>query len=169
MLSAKLKVKFKRISSYCAAIILSTACFFGSYLALKDANMPLKDLDSYQGVIIDKGITFTKSKTRAKVFFFKLAGLNQILATYNPSKSYNKLDSALNRGDHVKVYYKPALSTDPNVETYRIEKNGEIMLNDLGFRSKESIVAGIALTGGLLILALSFREDKKYWKKETTP
>ncbi|WP_442590745.1 hypothetical protein ACSBL2_05905 [Pedobacter sp. AW31-3R] len=129
--------------------------------------MQARDLDSYEGVIIDKGITFTKSKMPAKVFFFRIDGLNQILATYNPSKSYNKLDSALNLGDNVKVYYKHALSTDPNIETFQIEKNGVVILNESSFRSKEFIAAGMALIGGVVILALSFREDKKYWKKET--
>lgn len=170
--------KYRRIGNYLAGLFFATICFFGSCLAFKDAELKLKELNSYTGRIIEKGITDSysnisgKGNLKSKVFYLKLEGLNQILASYNPKKSYQNLDKNLKIGDTIKVYFKMSNSTTkPNLATFQIEKKDIIILNTSDYQFREKTVGFIAILGGFVMIGIAVYQDKKYWKKsgKSTP
>ncbi|KFF06576.1 hypothetical protein [Flavobacterium reichenbachii] len=164
--------KYRRIGNYLTGLFFVTICFFGSFLAFKNAELKLKELNSYTGKIIEKGITDSyssisgKGNLKFKVFYLKLEGLNQILASYNPKKSYGNLDKNLKIGDTVKVYFKmSSTTTKPNLATFQIEKKNIIILNTNDYQFREKIVGYMAILGGFVIIGIAVYQDKKYWKK----
>lgn len=160
----RLRRIIKRTGNYVGAAILSVACFFGSFLAFKNASHSIGNLDTFEGVLIDKGVVSKKSKD---VFYIKLQGLNEILATYNPKQSYSDIDSRLNIGDTIKVYFKASGSPNsPNLETFQVERKGEVILDKSDFQFREKVGGYIALFGGFLIIFLHLKDDRKYWKKK---
>ena len=131
---------------------------FGIFSTMTNACTDLDDLDQYEGTIADKGITKNTSSTSkgpmtSDVFFLRLNGLEQILATYNKKQSYYDLDSRLRVGDRVTVYFKLSPYNDkPNLSTYQIEKDGQVILGQDEFKGKEMIGGVIATLGlGLII------------------
>lgn len=159
----RIPIPLKRTGNYLGAAILSIACFFGSYLMLKSGSESIDNLDNYEGILIDKGVVTKKSK---EVFFIKLQGLNELLATYNPKQSYSDIDRKLSLGDTIKVYFKASGSPNiPNLETFQVERKGEVLLDKSDFQFRENIGGYIALFGGFLIIFLHLKDDRKYWKK----
>jgi protein involved in polysaccharide export with SLBB domain len=135
---------------------------------MTNAFTDLNDLDKYEGTITDKGIiqhtsSTSKGPRTSDVFFLRLSGLDQILATYNIEQSYYDLDSKLSVGDRVKVYFKSSPNNDkPNLSTYQIEKDGQVILGQDEYKGKE-MIAGIIATLGLgLIITIGYFQDKKY-------
>lgn len=164
--------KYRRIGNYLAGLFFFTICIFGSYLAFKNAELKLKELNSYTGKIIEKGITDSysnisgKGNLKSKIFYIKLDGLNQILASYNPEKSYENLDKNLKIGDTIKVYFKMSSTiTKPNLATFQIEKENTIILNTNEYQFRERIVGYITILSGFIMIGITIYQDKKYWKK----
>lgn len=163
--------KYRRIGNYLAGFFFTTACFFGSYLAFQNATFKLNEVNSYTGKIIEKGIIEKFSSggkviVKSKVFFIKLEGLNQILSSYNPKKSYGNLDKNLNIGDTVKVYFKMSKNIDrPNLETFQIEKKNVIILDIKEYQFREKMVGYFALVAGFVMIGIAIYQDKRYWKK----
>jgi hypothetical protein len=142
---------------------------------MTNACTDIDDLDKFEGVIVEKGLTKNMSTISGKgtitsdVFFLKLEGLDQILASYNKEQSYHDLDSKLNVGDKVKIYFKYSPYNDrPNVSTYQIEKAGQVILGQDEFKGKELIGGIIATLGLVLILTISYFQDKKLRRKKKT-
>jgi hypothetical protein len=139
---------------------------------MTNACTDIDDLDKYEGTISDKGITQNTSSTSkgprtSDVFFLRLNGLDQTLATYNKEQSYYDLDSKLSVGDRVKVYFKLSPYNDkPNLSTYQIEKDGQVILGQDEFKGKEMIGGIIATLGLALIITIGYFQDKKYRPKK---
>lgn len=142
---------------------------FGTYLFYGDATADMNSLDRYSAQITDKGITTHSSSTKfgtrtSDVFFIRLEGLDQILATYNRAQDYGQLEHELVIGDSVTVYYRASLKTnEPNINTYQIEKNGKVVLDNREFRSKSMKAVYIGICGIVLIAAIGIVKDRKYW------
>ena len=145
---------------------------FGIFSTMTNACTDLDDLNKFEGIITDKGITQNTSSTSkgprtSDVFFLRLDGLDQMLATYNKEQSYYELDSRLNVGDKVKVYFKSSPYSDaPNLSTYQIEKDGQVVLGQDEFKGKEMIGGIIATFGLALVITIGYFQDKKYRPKE---
>lgn len=104
------------------------------------------------------------------MFFLRLSGLDQTLATYNIEQSYYDLDSRLEVGDRVTVYFKSSPNNDkPNLSTYQIEKGGQVILGQDEFKGKEMIGGIIATLGLGLIITIGYFQDKKYRPKKKIP
>ena len=167
--------KKKRIWNLVGTVWFSSLMIFGIFSTMTNACTDLDDLDKYEGTIIEDGITKNASTTSkgtiaSDVFFIRLNGLNQILATYNKEQSYYDLDSRLNTGDKVTVYFKLSPYNDrPNLTTYQIEKDGQVILGQDEFKGKE-LIGGIIATLGLgLIVTIGYFQDKKYRPKKNIP
>ncbi len=142
---------------------------FGGILAFQNATVNINELDFYTGRIAEKGITSHSSlvaghgSVSSKVFYFKLDGLNEVLATYNRAQLYDDLDKKLKVGDTIKVYFKNANHVAGlNLNVYQLEKNGVVVLSEDKYRFREKLVGIIAIAGGFLLLYLTFRYDNKY-------
>ncbi|NHM02374.1 hypothetical protein [Flavobacterium difficile] len=162
---------YKRAGNYLVAFLLSACCFFGSYLAFLKGSTELQQIDSYSGKVVNKGIISQKSTVarfgsyKSNVFFIKLSGLNQILATYNLENNYDFFEKNIKIGDSIKVYYQNSFDTiKPNLDLFQIEKNGTILLKKEDFQKKKGIAAYIAFFGGFLLIGAAIYQDKKYWK-----
>lgn len=147
-----------------------TVLSLGTFLFYKDATIDINKLDQYSGQIIDKGITTHESSTKygtrtSDVFFVKIEGLDQILATYNMGQKYDRLNNSLQIGDSVKVFYKASLKNNlPNIDTYQIEKNGLVILDNSEYRSKRMI--GVFITGivTIVLIVIGINQDRKFRK-----
>ena len=145
-----------------------TVLSLGTFLFYKDATIDINRLDQYSGQIIDKGITTHESSTKfgtrtSDVFFVKLDGLDQILATYNMGQKYDRLNNSLQIGDSVKVFYRASLKNNvPNIDTYQIEKNGLVILDNSEYRTKKMI--GVFITGivTIVLIVIGINRDRKF-------
>lgn len=170
----RIPIIVKRIGNYFFALILTIGCIFAGILAIKTSQLNLNQLDVFTGKIIEKGITSNnsnisgKGSIRSDVFFLRLEGLNQTLATYNPKKDYEKLNKSLNVGDIIKIYYLKSRNTkQANIATFQIEKNNEIILDKNDYQSREGIAGYFMIIGGIVLLGLAVYGDRKYyWKKK---
>jgi hypothetical protein len=148
-------------------MFFSTLLVFGLISTTMNACSNLDDLDKYEGIVTETGTMENKSsRMNSTVFFIRLDGLNQILASYNPGQSYFDLQSQIKIGDRVKVYYQHSFDTTrPNLSTYQIEKDGQIVLGQADFKRKEMTGAIICVLGLILFLTIGYFQDKKYRPK----
>ena len=162
----------KRIGNLFAMVFFVTVMSFGTFLFYKDATVDMDRLDQYSGQIIDKGVTTHESSTKygtktSDVFFIRLKGLDQILATYNMGQNYDRLNKDLQIGDTVKVFYRTSLKRDViNIDTYQIEKNGQIILDNSEYRSKSMKGVIIGSVGIVVMFAIGIIRDRKYWRSK---
>ncbi|RDV10734.1 hypothetical protein DXT99_25845 [Pontibacter diazotrophicus] len=163
----------KRIQNYFGAIFFASICFFTSFLAFQNSAVDLSEADYFSGRIIDKGITASKSSisgagsVTSNVFYIKIEGLNQTIATYNPSQNYGFLDEYLSIGDNVGVYFiRSADSQKPNLNTLQIEKDGKQLLAQDEYQGKEKTAGYLGMAGGVLMLGLGVWMDKKKYRKK---
>ena len=168
----RISPKLKRIGNYFGGFFFFVICIFGSYICFQNSNVNLESLDNYTGAITEKGITNNyssisgKGKLKSEVFYFKMHGLNQVLASYNPKKEYEELDHNLNIGDTIKVYFQYSKNIDiPNLATYQIEKQNLVILSAKEYKSRERIAGFIALIAAFVMIGVAIYQDKKYWKK----
>ena len=165
----------KRIWNFVGTVWFGSLMIFGIFSTMTNACTDLDDLDKYEGTIADKGIIQNTSSTSkgpitSDVFFLRLSGLDQTLATYNKEQSYYDLDSKLNVGDRVTVYFKSSPNNNkPNLSTYQIEKDGQVILGQDEFKGKEMIGGAIATLGLGLIITIGYFQDKKYRLKKKIP
>jgi hypothetical protein len=169
----------KRVGNLFAMVFFVTVMSFGTFLFYKDATIDVNRLDQYSGQIIDKGITTHESSTKfgtrtSDVFFIKLKGLDQILATYNMGQNYDRLNNSLQIGDSVKVYYRASLKSNiANIDTYQIEKDGLVILDNSEYRNKRMTGVYICGIGIIVMIAIGIIRDRKFrrprglWYKNT--
>jgi hypothetical protein len=154
----------KRILNLFITLFFSAIVIVSIVSMVFNAKRDLSTLDSFEGKIIAKGLADNPAPNIgvAKVFFIKVEGLDQTLATYNPGQHYTTLDSALNVGDQVKVYYKRiAFPEVPNLNTHQIEKNGNVVFDEGEIENielKAGILCGIVVA---LTFSIGYLRDKK--------
>jgi hypothetical protein len=160
----------KRVWNLLQMIFFGGLIVVGSLLLSKEATADLSELEKFEGVIREKGITKNKSsRTYSDVFYIKLEGLDQILATYNMSQTYTDYDAKLQVGEKVLVYFMRSPYPDrPNINTYRIEKNSEVIMSEEGFKKRSRTGLVIAVAGLILILIMGYFRDKKLRFVKTT-
>lgn len=153
----------KRVFNFIGGLILTACCFFVAYMTFQNGWANLNEVDKFEGVITEKGITtYNGSILSNQAFYFKLKGFNQTLGVYNPNKDYRSLDISLNVGDTIKVFYNHSNLTDKlNLETFQIEKNNQNIFTSQNFQGRERIGFFITLISGLILLYLTFYQDKK--------
>jgi hypothetical protein len=72
------------------------------------------------------------------------------------------LDSTLQVGDQVKIYFKRITYSDiPNLNTYQIEKSGVIVVGEGEIENKElkGVILSVAIA--ILILTIGYLRDRK--------
>ena len=90
--------------------------------AYHNSTVDLDKVDVYEGIVTDTGIAWKhNSKMDAKFFYFRMNGLDDLLASYNMHGDYAKLLANINRGDSIKVYFKESSSDDYNLDVIQIE------------------------------------------------
>ena len=145
--------------------------FFVAYLTFQNGWTNLNKVDKFEGIINEKGIKTYQTSTSGsypttltkQAFYFKLAGLSKTLAVYNPQQNYSSLYNSLNVGDTVKVFYNGSNLVDKlNLETFQIEKNNHVLLNSLDFQDRQRIAFYMTLIGGLVLLFLTFYQERKF-------
>ena len=160
----------KRVFNFIGGLFLTSCCFFVAYLTFQNSWTDLNKVDKFEVIIYEIGIKTYQTSTSGsylttltkQAFYFKLVGLSQTLAVYNPQQNYSSLYNSLNVGDTVKVFYNSSnLVGKLNLETFQIEKNNQVLLNSLDFQGRERIVFYMTLVGGLVLLFLTFYQEKK--------
>lgn len=160
----------KRILNFVGGLFLTACCFFVAYLTFQNGWTDPNKVDTFEGLITEKGITTYQTSTSGRyrttrtnqVFYLKLEELNQTLAVYNPQQDYASLDNKLYVGDTIKVYYNHSnLVNKLNIETFQIEKNNQALLKSKNFQGSERIAFYSTLVGGFVLLFLTFYQDKK--------
>jgi hypothetical protein len=163
---------YKRIGNFLGSLLLSLCCFFGAYQTLTLSSYDIDQINNYSGKVIEAGIMNKNNSVagrgsfKSDIFFIKIQGLNQILATYNSSNSYGYFEENIKVGDKITVYYLESKDTiKPNLNLFQIEKNHKIILNTKEFQNKEILGGIIGFFGGIILLGLGLYQDKKYWRK----
>jgi len=133
---------------------LTTLLFAAAIKGYWDSTADLNKVNKFEGTIVDRDIVLKKDKVNLKVFYFKLEGLNDRLASYNIKQDYQKLIDNLNVGDKITVYFKKSESQKLNLEVIQIEKRGQIILDKADFETKKSSLIYIGTIGGTLMLGL---------------
>jgi hypothetical protein len=134
------------------------------YSMLLNSTLDLTTLDSHDGKITAKGIADNPAPNIgvSKVFFLKLEGLDQTLATYNQEQDYGLWDSTFQIGDHVKVYFKRiSFPQVPNLNTYQVEKDGRIIIGEGDIKNKELKGGILSVLLVVLILIIGYWRDRK--------
>jgi hypothetical protein len=155
---------FKRILNLFITLASSVLIVLTVYSMLSNSTLDLTKLDLYEGKVIAKGIADNPAPNISvtKVFFFKLEGLDQTLATYNLRQDYVVLDSTFQVGDNVKVYFRRISYPDiPNLNIYQIEKNGAIVVGEGEIKNKELKGSILSVALVVLILAIGYLRDRK--------
>jgi hypothetical protein len=155
---------FKRIVNLFITLASSVLIVLTVYSMLSNSTLDLTKLDLYEGKVIAKGIADNPAPNISvtKVFFFKLEGLDQTLATYNLRQDYVVLDSTFQVGDNVKVYFRRISYPDiPNLNIYQIEKNGAIVVGEGEIKNKELKGSILSVALVVLILAIGYLRDRK--------
>lgn len=162
---------YKRIGNYLGALLLTACCFFGSLLMFVTSGSELSQIDKYSGKVIEKGIVSKNNSVagrgsfKSHVFFIKIDGLNQVLATYNFSQDYSFFEENIKVGDNVKVYFERSNdSINPNLNVFQIEKGGFVLLRKEDLQDRSKIGGYVAFFGGFLLIGMAIYHDKKYWK-----
>lgn len=159
-------IPYKRLGNLVGGSLIAIMCFAGTIIMFRKSNLELGQMDKHTGVVFEKGITINSSKTQREVLYFRLQGLDQILAIYTPSQHYGGLNKKINLDDTLTVYFEA--SSDPiapNLDTYQIEKGGTIILDKEEHQQRDSSAACIALGGCIFIFGIIIYGDRKYWKK----
>ena len=157
----------KRIWNIAGTMFFSSLLLFGAISMTMNSCSDIDKLDRYEGIVTETGTMENKSgKINSTVFYVRLDGLDQILASYNQGQSYYDLQSQIKVGDEVKVYYQHSFNSNrPNLTTYQIEKDGQVILGQADFKSKEMTGAIICFIGLGLFLTIGYYQDKKYRPK----
>jgi len=133
---------------------LTGLMFAAAIKGYNNATINLESVDKYEGIVIDRGITLKRGKKMSlKVFYFRMEGLDDLLAWYHISQNYSKLMSNVKNGDYLKVYFKESKSQDLNLNVIQIEKDNRIILDKNEFETKERALVYIGTIGGVLMLA----------------
>jgi hypothetical protein len=148
-------------------MFFSSLLLFGAISMSMNSCSDIDELDKFEGMVTDTGTMRDKSgQLNLTVFYVRLDGLDQILASYNQGQSYYDLQSQIKVGDKIKVYYQHSFnSTRPNLATYQIEKEGQVVLRQADVKSREMTGAIICIVGLGLLLTIGYYQDKKYRPK----
>ena len=141
---------------YGGLVILGLAAllFAAAIKGYRDSIINLDQVDKFEGTVIDKDIVLKRGKINLNVFYFKLSGLSDRLASYNMKQDYKKLMDNINIGDQIQVYFKKSKSQSLNLDVIQIEKRGEIILDKNEFRTTMGSLIYIGTVGGVLMLSV---------------
>ncbi len=164
----------KRLKNIFITIWATGVFSFGSFLMYSDATIINSELEHFTGTILDLGTTNHYSSTKfgqraSTVFFIKLSGLDETLAVYNTDQNYDFLRHQLQIGNTISVAYKAAFKKDqPNIDTYEIVKNSEVILGQSGFRTTRLILSIVVGLVALAFFAYGVRTEAKFWRRKKT-
>jgi hypothetical protein len=153
-------MKFKKETKEKIAVIYGSLVILGltglmAALAFKgyhNSSVDLDKVDVYEGIVTDRGIALKRGKKMSvNVFYFRMKGLDDLLASYNMDQNYSKLMSHINTGDFLKIYFKESKYSDFNLNVIQIEKNNEVILDKNEYETKETALIYIGTIGGLLM------------------
>jgi hypothetical protein len=164
----------KRLKNIFITIWATGVFSFGSFLMYSDATISNSELEHFTGTISDLGTTKHYSSTKfgqrsSTVFFVKISGIDETLAVYNKDQNYDFIRNQLRVGNTISVAYKPAFKKDqPNIDTYEIIKNGEVILGQSGFRTTRLILSIVIGLVAIAFFAYGVRTETKYWRRKST-
>jgi hypothetical protein len=151
--------KIKRFLQFSFGLLLSIAVILVGWSMLNEANFDLHDAQKYSGQIT--------SRKGGKYFSFNLSGSPVSFNVYKPSRNYAELESVLNTGDSITVYF--VNSRTANIQVYQIEKNGQIVVDKELLAGQNRTGGLIALIGGLGMLVAVFwtlrKRKYRFWSQ----
>jgi hypothetical protein len=130
-----------------------------AYLGYEKRNVKLSDCQKITGLIAQRN-TEVRRHSRGKTFYFYLL-LEQlperIFTFHQPSGEYDLLLYALNVGDEVTVYVVKEAFQENNTELslIRVEKGGEVIIDQKSYEKKGNAIFWIGLGGGTISILIS--------------
>ncbi len=147
----------KRFVNLMSALILATATLVGAVVFFANAFREIKDLDEFEGVVVEKGVVDRKTEQGMRgVFYLKLRGLEQYLLIGNFEEHKQFLKNHFAVGDRVKVYFEKNGS-----QLYKIGDDGEWLADPGSVRWRDLLVGSFTAAACFLIIVLAYRHDKK--------
>ena len=89
--------KITRFLQFGFGLLISIAVILVGWSILNEANFDLHDAQKHSGQITSRKI--------GKYFAFNISGYPVSFSVYKPSRHYAELESALNVGDNITVYF----------------------------------------------------------------
>lgn len=162
----KVTPTYKRVLNYIGGLILASCCLIGGLLFITVDDKNLSKLNYANDPITNMGITEIKSARGSNIdaFYLNVKSLDQKIIYSRPTQNHNDLLNNLNIGDSIKVYFEKS-GSDSNYNILQLEKNKDLLIILETYNTKMKIGGCIALLGGIIIIGLTIKQDKKYWKK----
>jgi hypothetical protein len=132
-------------------LLLSTACILVGYAMLGEASLDINSALKCYGQI--------NSRKAGKYFTFTLAGAPTSFKVYKASRNYNDLESALNIGDSVTVYFGQSSTT--NMQVYQIEKQGHVIVGKELLEGQNKVGGYISCVGGFVLIGIAIGQFRK--------
>lgn len=167
----RLKEKAKRI--FTTIFILSTSLiyFLVIHIGYSKQNIDLSREVQYTGEVVDCGIGYAKDDKKSEVFYLSIRGLRETLGIYRMTKNYDDLLGKVQKGDLVKVYYRPQRGKvdEINIDLIQLDKNGQVIIPKIEYENKESSLIYIGLIGVCITFYIAYRhytKDKRQKRKQ---
>jgi hypothetical protein len=158
----------KRLPGTILIFLSSFLYFFLAYIGFRKQGIDPNEFEKRTGTIIDRGIDFRYNSKggRSACFFLLLDNLpEQKLGVYRFSHQYDDLNSALNIGDRVTVFFinRPDSQEGVNIDLIQVEKNGKVVIDKRDYEQRERWPIYIGLFSGIFSVVLSRLYYKRIW------
>ncbi len=150
-------MKFRTVDATILLILGLLCVTRATWGIFKDINVNLSSAYSVTGRVINAGIiqidkaTF-KSKKYKTVFAFTLENSDENFAVDRGVNVCNFLNSQIQRGDTIKVFYRQSTS-EYNTFVFQIEKDEKVLANFKDYEKKETEMIVLLYSFGFIILA----------------
>lgn len=159
----------KRIVSLFGAAWFVAVFLFGAYLLLQENSIDKRTLLHHSGRVTHKELIKENTGTRfgsktAQAFTFTLEGLAFPLQVYDREENYASLDSLIQPGDVLDVYFQTSVGTmDTAHVVYEIDKRQNIIFGEQVSRTGQLTGGVVAVLAALLVVVIAVLQDRKYW------
>lgn len=149
-------------------LVLSTSLIYILliYIGVEKQNVELGEVESYEGIVTDRGITIREGSKGKKsiVFFLSLQGLDRDLGIYRMNKDYDDLFEIIKTGDILKVYYNDNTNKKEkiNIDLIQVEKGNVIIVDKKEYQKKESFLIYAGLAGIIITFIIAYKTYKHY-------
>lgn len=131
---------------------------FISYIGVAKLLRDVNTYSSYENIVTQKGVL--QDNRDFDVFALNLMGFNGTLEVYRTFRNYDNLNSEINIGDKIKVYYesKESKNVTPSFYVVQIEKNDQVIVSNIKKVGIVLIIGG--LLGVLYLVYFIYRYEK---------
>jgi hypothetical protein len=132
----------------------------GCVTIIRDIDLDLTKTSFVVGMVNDKRDVYIKEGKRHDRYLYFLLDNSDQQFVIRPLPSHPRdLESDLNTGDTVKVFFRPASGYNKNV--YQIEKNGVVLADYDSYNKRESGDAVLCLFGGFFLITYAILLHRK--------